>query len=197
MPTSKRARAIAGTNVYLRPPRLSDAVAFLRGVQGSGKLHRNWVKVPETPRTFTAYVRRYAQRAKAPHHAGFLVLRRTDDALVGAYNFSEIVHGAFESAYLGYYAFVPLAAHGYMTEGLRLALDMAYRKLRLHRIEVNIQPSNLRSVALVERVGFTCEGYSRRYVKIAGRWRDHVRYAMLAEDWRELRSRRHSRGKLR
>jgi len=192
MPTSMRAATITGKNVYLRPPRLSDAVAFLRGVRASAKLHRNWVKVPDSPRNFAAYVRRYTQRAKASRHAGFLVLRRTDNALVGAYNFSEIVHGAFESAYLGYYAFAPLAAHGYMTEGLHLALDIAYRRLRLHRIEVNVQPTNLRSVALVERVGFTCEGYSRRYVKSAGRWRDHMRYAMLAEDWRALRSRHRS-----
>ena len=195
MPTSMRATTLAGTNVYLRPPRLSDAVAFLRGVRSSAKLHRNWVKIPDSPRNFAAYVRRYTRRAKSSRHAGFLVLRRTDDALVGAYNFSEIAHGAFESAYLGYYAFAPLAAHGYMTEGLHLALDIAYRRLRLHRIEVNIQPTNFRSVALVERVGFTCEGFSRRYVKIAGRWRDHVRYAMLAEDWRALRSRHRSRNK--
>jgi len=102
-------------------------------------------------------------------------------------SFSEIVRGAFKSAYLGYYAFAPLAGHGYMTEGLALALDLAWRRLKLHRVEVNVQPTNRRSLALVARLGFTREGFSRRYVKIGGRWRDHVRYAMLAEDWATLR----------
>jgi len=74
-----------------------------------------------------------------------------------------------------------------MTEGLAAALDIAFRKFKLHRVEVNVQPNNARSLALAERLGFTREGYSRRYVKIGGRWRDHVRLAMLAEDWRTLR----------
>jgi len=54
---------------------------------------------------------------------------------------------------------------------------------------VNVQPNNARSLALAERLGFTREGYSRRDVKISGRWRDHVRLAILAEDWRKLRRR--------
>ena len=70
---------------------------------------------------------------------------------------------------------------------MALALDIAFVRLKLHRVEVNIQPTNTRSLGLAERVGFTREGFSRRYVKIAGRWRDHVRLAMLAEDWRKLR----------
>ena len=102
---------------------------------------------------------------------------------------SEIVRGAFQSTYLGYMGFLPHAGQGYMTEGMALALDVAFRKLRLHRVEVNIQPSNARSLALAKRIGFTREGFSRRYVKIAGRWRDHERYAMLAEDWAKLRKR--------
>jgi ribosomal-protein-alanine N-acetyltransferase len=80
-----------------------------------------------------------------------------------------------------------MQGRGYMREGLALVLDEAFGPLALHRLEVNVQPANARSIALVEALGFTREGFSRRYVKIAGRWRDHARYAMLAEDWRGLR----------
>jgi ribosomal-protein-alanine N-acetyltransferase len=75
-----------------------------------------------------------------------------------------------------------------MAEGFALALEYAFRQLKLHRVEANVQPANRRSLALVERLGFEREGYSRRYVKIGGRWRDHVRYAVLAEDWAKRRT---------
>jgi ribosomal-protein-alanine N-acetyltransferase len=108
--------------------------------------------------------------------------------LAGVINLSEIVRGAFRSAYLGYYAFVPHAGRGYMTEGLALALRWIFGTLRLHRVEANIQPGNAASRALVRRLGFRREGFSPRYLKIAGRWRDHERWALVAEDWRRHRS---------
>lgn len=134
-------------------------------------------------------MRRYAAEALRDiahaRHAGFLVCERSTDTLAGVYNFSEIIHGALQSAFLGYYAFAGMNGRGLMREGLALALEQGFRVLHLHRVEVNIQPVNERSIALVEAAGFVREGYSRRYVKVSGRWRDHLRYALLVEDWRE------------
>jgi ribosomal-protein-alanine N-acetyltransferase len=69
-----------------------------------------------------------------------------------------------------------------MRAGLELGLRFAFGPLGLHRLEANIQPGNESSVALVKGAGFRLEGYSPRYLKIAGRWRDHERWAILAED---------------
>jgi ribosomal-protein-alanine N-acetyltransferase len=187
MPTRTDSATLEGNRVHLRPPRRSDQRTFITQATQSHALHRRFVQPAETRSTFAAYVRRYAPSEASPRYLGFLVLRNDDDALAGVINFSEIVRGAFKSAYVGYFAFAALAGRGYMTEGFALALDFALRDFGLHRVEANVQPDNVRSLALVERLGFTREGYSRRYVKIAGRWRDHVRYAMLAEDWRKLR----------
>jgi ribosomal-protein-alanine N-acetyltransferase len=188
MPTRKSPAVLMGKRVHLRPPRRADQKTFIAQARASRNLHRGWVQAPETPSAYAAYVERYRAGRAQPRHAGFLVVRNEDDALAGVINFSEIVRGAFHSAYVGYYAFAPLAGDGYMTEGFALALDFAFRRLKLHRVEANVQPANRRSLALVERVGFEREGYSRRYVKIAGRWRDHVRLAMLAEDWTARRT---------
>lgn len=185
MPTRPRP-TIVGPRVYLRPPRSGDADDFLAAARASRSLHGPWTRPPDTRARFADFAARYGKVAPGTH-AGFLVFRREDHALVGVFNFSEIVHGAFRSAYLGYFGFAPFAGQGYMTEGMALVLDLGFRELGLHRVEVNIQPTNERSLALARRLGFTREGYSRRYVKIAGRWRDHERHAMLAEDWRMLR----------
>lgn len=112
---------------------------------------------------------------------GYLICRRDSGEIVGVVNISEIVRGAFRSGYLGYYAFRPFERSGLMTEGLSLVIGQAFRRLDLHRLEANIQPGNEASIRLVRRLGFRREGYSPRYLKIEGRWRDHERWAILAD----------------
>ena len=168
-----------GRRAYIRAPQASDRDEFLRLARASRELHGPWVRAPETPREFEAYL----MRCSNPADRCFLVLRRTDDALGGVYNVSQIVRGFFESAYLGYYAFAPSAGTGLMAEGLELVMRHCFRRLRLHRLEANIQPDNERSKLLVQRAGFRYEGYSPRYLKIGGRWRDHERWAITREDW--------------
>jgi len=177
-----------GPRVYLRRPARRDARVVSEAVVKSARLHAQWVQAPASADRFSSYLRRFAgaksRRNASATHVGLMVCRKEDGAPVGIFNFSEIVQGAFQSAYLGYYALSPHAGKGYMSEGLALALAFAFRTLKLHRVEVNVQPNNTRSIALVRRAGFTREGFSRRYVKIAGRWRDHERWALLVEDWR-------------
>ena len=152
-------------------------------IDASQHLHRPWVYPPSNAAAFRAYLKRIAPAS----HAGFLALRRVDHALVGVVNLNEIIRGAMSSAFLGYYASAVCAGQGLMAEGLALVIDHAFGPLHLHRLEANIQPANERSIALVRRCGFQQEGFSRRYLKIGGRWRDHERWAMWAERWRELR----------
>jgi len=183
-----------GFNVYLRVPRAADAAAFLAAAKASRRLHGAWVRAPSTPAAYAEFVRRYGRVTErdlhSATHMGLLVCRCEDDALVGVFNLGAIVRGLFRSAYVGYYAFAPHAGTGYMSEGLELALIVAFRLLRLHRVEANVQPANVRSLALIRRAGFVREGFSRRYIRIGGRWRDHVRMALLVEDWRARRRRR-------
>ncbi len=168
--------------VYLRRPCADDKKLFLAQVAASRGLHRPFVTPPADAAAFAAYL----DRCAGQDFVGLFACRKEDDALIGVFNLSQIFLGPFRSAYLGYYAFSPFAGHGYMTAGCRLVLRHAFLKVKLHRVEANLQPQNLASRALVKRCGFRQEGYSPRYLKIAGRWRDHERWALLKEDWQGL-----------
>ena len=164
--------------VRLERPTTRAAAEFIAAAARSAKLHAPWVAAPRTQSAYRAYVK----RARTPAHVGYLIRRRGSEELVGVANISEIVRGALRSAYLGYYAFAPHGGRGLMREALALVVKRAFRQLRLHRLEANIQPGNRASLRLARRLGFRREGYSPRYLKIRGRWRDHERWALLADE---------------
>jgi ribosomal-protein-alanine N-acetyltransferase len=165
----------------LSPLRSADCEALLAATRRSKRLHRPWVHPPTT----AAGVRRFASET-GPIRERLLLWadEAGEDALVGYFSLGEIVRGALNGAFLGYWAVSPHAGRGYMSAGMELLLRHAFRTIRLHRIEANIQPENRASIALAWRAGFRHEGFSPRYLKVGGRWRDHERWAMTVELWR-------------
>src|SRR5690348_969090 len=141
--------------VFIREPTLEDEKMFLSAMQRSQSIHSPWVKSPQTPKEFTDYFERYQQ----PNQKSFLVINKSG-AITGVFNVSEIVRGAFQSAFLGFYVVVDYAGLGYMSAGLKLLLHKIFKELNLHRIEANIQPENIDSINLVKNNGFRNEGYS-------------------------------------
>jgi len=166
--------------VVLRTPTVDDQDEFIAAMRASRSVHRPWVYMPETPERYLAYL----ARVQDPRYEPFLACRAEDGAIVGFLNLSEIVRGGFKNAFLGYGGVAAYAGRGYMTEAMRLLLREAFTRLDLHRIEANIQPGNKPSIALAQRCGFELEGFSPRYLKVGGRWRDHERWAIRAETWR-------------
>jgi [ribosomal protein S5]-alanine N-acetyltransferase len=171
------------SRVYLRRPSLDDAAEFAALCRASRAFHRNKVSPPASRASFAGYV---ARCERADFDGSFVCLRMTD-AIVGVYNLSQIFRGNFRNAYLGYYVGKPYAGLGLMADGLELVLRRAFHTLRLHRLEANLQPSNHTSRALVERAGFRLEGFSPRYLKVGGRYRDHERWALTVEDYERRR----------
>ena len=171
--------AIPGRRVYLRAPTRSDQTEFLTLMQESRAFHRPWASAPTDHERFAAYL----ADARRSDFEAMLVCRVEDRAIVGFFNLSQIARGSLESAYLGYAVGQSFAGQGYMRGGIELVLHRAFVTLRLHRIEANIQPGNRASIALARGAGFQREGFSPRYLKIGGRWRDHERWAILADDW--------------
>ena len=176
--------------VRIAHPQAADEAELLAMNRASAAFHRPWAHPPRDPAGFRELLERDARE----DCEAFLVRRAQDDALVGVFVLSQIFRHAFQNASLGYYGSAVHAGAGYMAAGLELVLAEAFGPLGLHRVEAGIQPGNDASLRLALRAGFRREGFSPRYLKIGGRWRDHERLAILAEDFQALRRPRSARG---
>jgi ribosomal-protein-alanine N-acetyltransferase len=168
------------SRVMIRPVRAQDGDALIAANLASIALHEPWVYPCRDQAGFQAYL----DRCDGERNIGFIAHERESHRVVGIVNLNEIVRGVFQSAYMGYYGMAGMNGRGLMSEAVRLVITQAFGQFGLHRLEANIQPNNKPSIALVKRLGFRQEGYSPRYLKIGGEWRDHERWAILAEDWR-------------
>ena len=166
--------------VGIRPVEYGDRDEFLALVRASRELHRPWAYPPERADQFDELV----ARSRRDDVVTLLACRTGGGEIVGVFTISQIVRGAFQSAYLGYYGHAAHARRGYMRAAMGLVLAHSFGPLALHRVEANIPPGNGPSVALARGAGFRLEGFSPRYLLIGGRWRDHERYAITVEERR-------------
>jgi ribosomal-protein-alanine N-acetyltransferase len=133
------------SRIYLRPPISADQAAFVSSVAGSKQLHFPWVSPPASPKQFAAFL----DRMVPPLNYCFLVCTRAREEPAGVINITNVVLGPFRSGYLEYYVFAGFERQGIMRKGLIAVVRHAFHKLKLHRLEANIQPANLASIALV------------------------------------------------
>lgn len=171
---------VKGKNVFLRYVTTDDFEELRVLFEESRKFYKGLIDTPDSIEKFKAYVERNSSDA----NECFVICRATDEKIVGVINLSQIFRRAFQNTYLGYSLGVKYTGKGYMTEAVNLILRFVFKDLKLHRVEANVQPENLPSIAVLRRCGFTKEGFSRKYLKIAGRWRDHERFAIIREDWK-------------
>jgi ribosomal-protein-alanine N-acetyltransferase len=180
---------LRGKRVYLRRPRLSDEKEFTEMARKSERFHRGLMNPAKTREEF----KRFLGRVDNDQTESFLICQSKDNAIAGIINLSQIFYGSFQNAYLGYGLGFDFAGQGYATEAVKIILKYAFVELKLHRVEANVQPHNLASIRVLEKSGFKKEGFSEKYLKISGRWRDHERWAIIRENYFD--GSRHGKGK--
>lgn len=102
--------------------------------------------------------------------------------IIGLCNFTGIFRGAFQACYMGFSCGKKYEGKGLMQEFLTPCIHFMLAEKGLNRIMANHLPHNTRSARLLHRLGFAREGYAKRYLKIAGRWQDHVLRSKICED---------------
>jgi ribosomal-protein-alanine N-acetyltransferase len=103
--------------------------------------------------------------------------------MVARINLTQIARGPFQSAILGYAIDADHEGQGLMREAVSAVIAYAFGELKLHRLEANVRPENLRSLHLLERLGFERTGLAPRYLFIDGAWRDHVQHQRINPDF--------------
>ena len=177
---------IATERVVLRAPSMTDYNAWseLRGA--SRDFLKPWEPLwPIDDLSKPAFRRRLRRNQREINEATgypFLVFRTEDVALVGGLTLSHVVRGVTQSCSLGYWMGQPFAGRGLMTAAVKAVIPFVFDTLKLHRLEAACLPHNAASIRLLEKAGFTREGYARRYLNIDGRWQDHLLFAIVADD---------------
>ena len=185
---AKRKLRIETERMPLRPPTHSDFRTWtaLR-VASADHLtpwEPSWATDHLTRKAFTNRVY-WAQRSVASGSAlPLFLVRRKDDALMGAITLDNIRRGPAQAGTWGYWTGGPFARQGYMREAILAVVHFAFTRLDLSRIEAACLPENVASRGLLETCGFKYEGVAQSYLQIDGRWRTHVLYAALRMDRR-------------
>jgi ribosomal-protein-alanine N-acetyltransferase len=176
---------IAGEGVVLRTPQVTDYSEWVALREASRDFLTPWEPTwPADDLSRTAFrrrIRRYAEDLRTDLGYAFLILRSSDDALVGGLTLANIRRGVAQAGSLGYWMGKPHARQGYMTAAVRAVIPFAFSTLRLHRLEAACIPTNNGSIKLLEKTGFMREGYARDYLCINGIWQDHLLYARLKD----------------
>lgn len=105
-----------------------------------------------------------------------------DGQMVGQVTVSGITWGSARWAQIGYWIARPYAGRGITPLAVAMVIDHCFAVVGLHRIEIAIRPENEASLAIVRKLGLTHIGTAQRYLHIDGDWRDHLLFAVTADE---------------
>ena len=177
--------ALDGERVRLRPPRGSDFAEWAELRRVSRHFLKPWEPTwPVDDLTRAAFRRRlsiYGRDLDLAQGYAFFVFDKADERLVGGISLRDVRRGVAQSGALGYWVGAPFARRGHTLDAVRTVSAFAFHRLGLHRVEAACLPENEASRRLLLKAGFTEEGRARAYLKIDGRWCDHLLFGMVNE----------------
>jgi [ribosomal protein S5]-alanine N-acetyltransferase len=185
-PSRDNSTFVRGDGVFLRPAEMNDFEEWAALRERSRSFLTPWEPVwpadDLTRGAFRRRLKRHSDEMARDEAFPLLIFRSRDQALVGGLTIGQIRRGVAQAGTLGYWMGVDHAGQGYMSRAVRAAVAYAFSTLRLHRVEAACLPTNIASIRLLESSGFRREGLARSYLRINGRWQDHLLFAVLEND---------------
>lgn len=177
---------VEGDGIYLRAPQMVDFPDWAALREASRAFLSPWEPTwPHDDLTRSAFrrrLKRYAEDLRSDQAYPFFLFRKEDNVLVGGLTLANIRRGVAQAGSLGYWMGQPFAGRGHMAAAVAALIPFSFGTLRLHRLEAACIPTNAASIRLLEKTGFTREGFAREYLCINGTWQDHLLYALLKDD---------------
>jgi len=177
---------VEGDGVYLRAPQMADFPEWAALREASRAFLAPWEPTwPHDDLTRSAFrrrLKRYAEDLRSDQAYPFFLFRKSDNVLVGGLTLANIRRGVAQAGSLGYWMGQRHAGRGHMAAAVAALIPFSFGTLRLHRLEAACIPTNVASIRLLEKTGFTREGFAREYLCINGTWQDHLLYALLKDD---------------
>lgn len=175
--------ALTHQEVSLRLVRPRDAKTLERLVLSNREWLRPWEATnPHGPTSFDfrAQIRSLLRQMDKNETLPFLILYRNE--IVGQLNVANILHGSVSSCVIGYWIIPEVAGRNITPTAVALAMDYMFNTIGLHRVEIDIRPENKASIRVVQKLGLRHEGLKERYIHINNDWRDHLIFALTAEE---------------
>jgi ribosomal-protein-alanine N-acetyltransferase len=184
--------SISSKRLKLSQVRPADAEAFAELFAQSYHDHLEPWSPPTAPEAYGDRSRRHARDYievaldkwdTGSDYRFFIRAADAEGAIVGQIGLTNLVRGAFQSCFIGYWIGKPYINKGYATESVVLALEFAFEQLQLHRASLWIGTSNVMSLRVVEKLGLRFEGTAERALYLGGKWQDTHVYAITVEEW--------------
>lgn len=183
---------LEGERIILRHPEAGDYEQW-KTVRGRNRLflksyEPTWPENCLSADFFARRLRRQQSDWQQDRARHFLIFEKSSGQLLGGININDIKRGVSQNASLGYWLDEDIQGQGLMAEAMILILHYAFTNLNLHRIHAACIPDNERSKKLLIRAGFQEEGFAKSYLKIDGRWQDHILFGFCKQDWIDIPS---------
>jgi [ribosomal protein S5]-alanine N-acetyltransferase len=173
-----------GERVILRPPQRGDYTSWARLREESSAFLQPWEPTWGDNELSRESFRERRLRARTDADAGtgfvFFIFTRDTNRLAGGITLGSIRYGVARCGQIGYWMGATFAGKGLMQDAVKTLSAFGFERIKLHRLEAACIPSNERSVKVLEKTGFTCEGLLKSYLKINGEWQDHLLFACIS-----------------
>ncbi|WP_028399318.1 GNAT family N-acetyltransferase [Ectobacillus panaciterrae] len=175
-----------GKEIYIRFTEEADAEDVLRLQNNNRNFFQLYSPKKEesfyTLETQLKSIQEAIEKRKNDQFYSFAMFHKATNELIGLVTFMDILRGALQSCFIGYFLDQKHNGKGYMTEAVKLVVQYGFEHLSLHRIEAGVMPHNIGSIRVLEKAGFEKEGIARKNVKINGKWEDHQVLAIINEN---------------